>query len=408
MKKLYPYFAILFLIFSSCGSQSEDVINDVPNAVNDAASTNKNFPVNIKVLANDTFGNDGPNSKPISTPSSTSANGGSVVINEEGTINNPIDDTIDYTPKANFEGTDTFEYTIKDKNGDSSTAIVTVTVLPTTGAPEGTTFDDDKFKYTIINVANKEVSVQKMNTAGPTGILNLPQTIDKFDVTYKVTRIPDEGFAYCYNITSVVIPSGLKSIGKLAFYDDYAITSMNIADSVTNIDNDAFGKCTSLKDFKIPSGISHLSNGVFASCKSIASINIPNTITSIGNAVFYDCSSLNNVTIPDSVLNENMGSAVFGLCVSLTNVTFPSSFTKIPNETFYACNNLQSYTIPSNITTIGASAFYECSVLKEIIIPPTVTSIGHLPLVCALILPKLLFQIILQVCLKTCFMNVQS
>ncbi|MDP5106186.1 MAG: Ig-like domain-containing protein, partial [Polaribacter sp.] len=201
MKKIFYSLIILSLVFTSCGSPSGEDTNSTPNAVDDSASTPKGTSVNINILSNDSFGGDGPNIGSITIPSGTSTNGGTILVNNEGTSNDPTDDTIDYTPESTFEGTDTFNYTITDSNGDTSTATVNVVVIPPTGPSAGTTFNDGVLKYTITSVTNKEVSVEKNTEDGPSGVLEIPQTIDQFDLTYTITSIADEGFAYSYNIT---------------------------------------------------------------------------------------------------------------------------------------------------------------------------------------------------------------
>ncbi len=91
------------------------VTNPPPVAVNDLASTPEDFPVNINVLANDSD----PDGDLIRVTVASAGNG-TVTILPNGTI--------DYTPNANFNGTDTIIYTISDGNGGFSTATVTVTV----------------------------------------------------------------------------------------------------------------------------------------------------------------------------------------------------------------------------------------------------------------------------------------
>ncbi len=59
----------------------------------------------------------------------TSLQGGTIVIDDNGTSNNPGDDFVIYTPPADFVGVDTFYYIITDQNGGYSTALVTVTVI---------------------------------------------------------------------------------------------------------------------------------------------------------------------------------------------------------------------------------------------------------------------------------------
>jgi len=98
------------------------VTNPPPVAANDTASTNEDTPVTISVLAND---ND-PDGDSLTVTSASSPNG-TVVINPDGTLN--------YIPRADFNGTDIITYTISDGNGGTDTATVTVTVTPVNDAP---------------------------------------------------------------------------------------------------------------------------------------------------------------------------------------------------------------------------------------------------------------------------------
>ena len=73
---------------------------DPPDAVSDAVSTNEDSGVNINVRANDTNGD----CSSITVSAVTQGANGSVVINPDGTLR--------YTPQANFNGADSFRYTI--------------------------------------------------------------------------------------------------------------------------------------------------------------------------------------------------------------------------------------------------------------------------------------------------------
>jgi len=103
-------------------------VNDAPVAVDDTAATDEDTPVNIDVLANDTDVD-----SPTLYVAEASAAHGTVAIETDGTIT--------YTPDANFNGTDTINYTVAD--GDpmfagflTDTATVTVTVNPVNDPPE--------------------------------------------------------------------------------------------------------------------------------------------------------------------------------------------------------------------------------------------------------------------------------
>ena len=93
-----------------------NAVNDPPVANDDTASTTKDTPVTIDVLANDSD----VDGNPLSVTSATSPSNGSVIVND--------DNTITYTPKAEFTGTDSFTYDISDGKGGTDSATVTVTV----------------------------------------------------------------------------------------------------------------------------------------------------------------------------------------------------------------------------------------------------------------------------------------
>ncbi|QWX84635.1 Ig-like domain-containing protein [Cellulophaga sp. HaHaR_3_176] len=112
-------------------------VNSLPTAQDDEVSIAQDTSNNsIDVLANngngpDSFGGDGPNAGSITLPSTTTTNGGTVSVDDNGTPLDPTDDTVLYTPAASYSGADSFTYTITDANTDTSTATVNVTVVPT-------------------------------------------------------------------------------------------------------------------------------------------------------------------------------------------------------------------------------------------------------------------------------------
>jgi VCBS repeat-containing protein len=97
-------------------------------AVNDSATTAEDTAVSIHVLANDSF---------TSTPAITGVSAplhGTVSINNAGTPSDTTDDYIVYTPNADFNGTDSFTYTVT-AGGTPYTASVAVTVTEVNDRP---------------------------------------------------------------------------------------------------------------------------------------------------------------------------------------------------------------------------------------------------------------------------------
>jgi len=95
-------------------------LNTLPTVVADSFTMNEDDLLNGDVSTND-FDADGD--VLIYSPAGTiETTNGTVILNEDGTFT--------YTPDTDFFGTDTFEYTACDDNGNCSTVVVTITVLP--------------------------------------------------------------------------------------------------------------------------------------------------------------------------------------------------------------------------------------------------------------------------------------
>jgi VCBS repeat-containing protein len=98
-------------------------VNGNPTADTDTATTNEDSPVDIDVLSGDTD----PDGDSVTVSSVADAPHGSTSLNPDGTIR--------YTPDPNYNGTDSFTYTIGDGAGGSATGTVSVTIAPVNDAP---------------------------------------------------------------------------------------------------------------------------------------------------------------------------------------------------------------------------------------------------------------------------------
>ncbi|HBN06044.1 MAG TPA: hypothetical protein DD434_09720 [Bacteroidales bacterium] len=188
-----------------------------------------------------------------------------------------------------------------------------------------------------------------------------------------VIIIPDAAFYRCSGLTSITIPSSLISIGKSAFYRCSSLTSITIPNSVTSIDNNAFQYCSGLTSFTIPDSITLIDTLVFNYCSGLTSITIPNSVTSICQAAFHGCTGLTSVTIPNSV--NSIGSSAFTSCRGLDSIIIPNSVTSIGSFAFSYCNGLTTITIPNSINTIANNTFNNCRNLTSLNIPSSCDTI---------------------------------
>ncbi len=236
------------------------------------------------------------------------------------------------------------------------------------------------------------------------------KTITSVVIGSGVTSIGESTFYGCSNLAGITIPNSVTSIGYAAFHDCTSLTGVTIPDSVTVIGGAAFYQCTDLVSVTIPNGVTTIENQTFYRCSSLTAVTIPNSVTSIRNSAFSECSSLTAVTIPNSV--TSIGFAAFRLCSALTAVTIPDNVTSIDDSAFSKCRNLNSiqvaggntvyasvggvlydkqkttllaypagktgmFTVPDSVTSIKEEAFVDCSGLTGITIPDSVTSIKY-------------------------------
>ena len=266
-------------------------------------------------------------------------------------------------------------------------------------------FEIEGLTYNVIDESNRYVEVVG---GADTKIVKIPSTVTRGGVRYTVISIGGEAFLD-WGLTSITIPSSVKSIGDCAFEFCSRLTSINIPSSVKSIGKAAFGRCYSLTSITIPNSVTSIGEGAFSLCGSLTQIQvapdnsvydsrdncnaiietssntlisgcettiIPNSVTSIGNLAFTGCWSLISINIPSSV--TSIGVSVFWGCSSLTSINIPSNVKSIGESAFWGCSSLRSITIPSSVTSIGKSAFYDCSSLTSITLPKHITNIDEL------------------------------
>ena len=158
------------------------------------------------------------------------------------------------------------------------------------------------------------------------------------------------------DITSVVVESGVTSVGMSAFCSFENMTSVTLPEGLTAINDMAFNGCSSLQSITLPEGLTAISSNAFSGCSSLQSITIPSTVTSIGSDAFYSCSEMTSVTLPEGL--TAIGGTAFASCSSLTSITIPSTVTSIGDMAFIFCSVMSDvYIYAPSLTTYGNTAF---------------------------------------------------
>ena len=201
------------------------------------------------------------------------------------------------------------------------------------------TGESDGLQLEYEELEDGTVEITKFVSSSSTDI-ELPSVIDG----KSVTRIGDSAFsAYdidaCSNLTSIVIPDSMTSIGWYAFFSCTSLTDVTIPNGLTSIGEDAFCECTSLADVTIPDSVTSIGQYAFDSCTSLTSVMIPANVTSIGVGTFSGCTSLTEIivdsnnqsyTTEDGILfDKNLETILCYPGGKAGNFTIPNSVTSI-------------------------------------------------------------------------------
>ena len=120
-------------------------INDAPVALDDQDETDEDTAVDIAVLDNDTD----VEGNTLSVMAVTQGGNGAVAF---------TDGLVSYTPAENFNGTDSFTYTVSDGNGDSDTATVDVSINAVNDAPVAVTDNKGTAEDTALLLNQNELT----------------------------------------------------------------------------------------------------------------------------------------------------------------------------------------------------------------------------------------------------------
>ncbi len=275
--------------------------------------------------------------------------------------------------------------------------ILSIILVPSAWAFQYT-YQDNTLEYTIIDNINKYVSVSASNIP-ITPTLIIPDKVTFESTEYSVTSIEPDAFFKCDQITSLVLPNTLKSIGYMSFARCKSLTQITIPNQVNFIDGHAFIGCTRLNtiEFKgteiIPLNVSKITDNIadiillvpngyintYVQSWHDPDLNIyekSEKIFSTGGFIYtitngsshkvsirYGCSNSSALIIADNVAHKN---------------GYQYSITSVDSSAFYK-TDYSSIVLGNYIETIGIQAFarMENMVGKIVTFPTSVKYIDN-------------------------------
>ena len=298
-------------------------------------------------------------------------------------------------------------------------------------------------------------------------------------------KIGDRAFAYCIELTSINLPDSVEEVGMDAFcysgltqplYNKHIFASMpeayegayTVPDGIEIIAGGAFHYCSSLttvslpstlktimqyafegsdlQEIVIPEGVEQIDELAFCGCDSLHKVSLPSTLEKMGDEVFYHCDALDTLItymttpieininmffgvkfrecklfVPKAslalykeaqiwksfqniltldvlnsievgglyfVLNDDNKTAtlVAGKSQYTGDIVIPDSIqsngetyvvTEIYDRVFFRCFELTSVSLPNGLKRIGDEAFMYCTGLNSVVLPDSLESIGE-------------------------------
>lgn len=190
---------------------------------------------------------------------------------------------------------------------------------------------------------NLTISYYPVSEEGEASSFTFPSTF---------TEIPDYVLSGCKNITEVVLPGGVTSIGAYAFYDS-GLQTINLPASLTLIKDYAFD-CTPdpytrrERDSKVKDVY------VDGSLSSWLSLKGKENLSDVKNVhLRFGGKEATSIELPSMT---KLGNNVFPSCTGITEMKLPSNLTYLEDRCLLG-TSITSLTLPSSVRFIGDYAF---------------------------------------------------
>lgn len=231
---------------------------------------------------------------------------------------------------------------------------------------EATVYTSGDYDYTVLDDGTAQIT--KYN--GSASELVIPTELDG----KTVSAIGQMSFEKCKSITSLTIPSNIKTIGKNAFRYCENLKNLTLSEGLEAIDLGGFQECAKLESVVLPNSLTKVDTFIFKGDAALKSVKLPNNLQDIGDYMFCD-TGLTSIEFPPCV--TRIGQCAFAHS-SLISVEIPATVKVLDCSAFAGCLSLSSVTLNEGLETINGFVFHGCKKLMEVTVPDTVKEVEYL------------------------------
>lgn len=200
--------------------------------------------------------------------------------------------------------------------------------------------------------------------------------IKKVVVENGITALGDALFAFCENLTEIVIPESVVRIGKDVLLDTAIYKNVKNWDGkVLYYGNNIIAADKDIKgEYKVKADTRLIADEAFARCTELKTVKLNSELEYLGFGAFGG-TGLENVTVPASIKDDGAKGADAFMDSALKSVEFEKGAKFVPASAFAGCTQLKTVKLPNSIEKIGDFAFYSCDSLEEFTVPEKVTEL---------------------------------
>lgn len=185
-------------------------------------------------------------------------------------------------------------------------------------------------------------------------------------------------------LTELIIPASVRQLpeydGKV-YYTNFITPKLKSVifeegSNVKEIPSSLFDGCSQLSNVVFPEEIETIGEKAFCGCDSLKKLELPKSLRKIEKGAFSNCKNLETLLISDDALLEEIDEYAFEGCEKLEHLNFPASL-KIMNNPFYSMGLVEVDLSKTHLEDVNLPFDY-CQSLTSVILPNGLKSITQL------------------------------